>query len=170
VERLAVESGGWVRYHNIRLRFSPDATTGRWLLREVAAADGDYLSATRLTKVPLADIEAIVNTDARIRSEMVADADISAKVVAASVSIGSPHVRGVNANYRLKKPPGPAGLDDAFLQKVGDAYAAACQRQEAPCKTIAKDVCVSPRSVQRWVYEARKRHIMPQARAKGARG
>ena len=72
--------------------------------------------------------------------------------------------------YRLTSPPGPDGLSDEFLGRVQRAYVAATLRGEPPNKTIAADVQASPRSVERWVYEARKRGVMPPARAKGARG
>jgi hypothetical protein len=76
----------------------------------------------------------------------------------------------LDADYRLTAPPGPDGLSAEFLDQVRRAYVAATLRGEPPNKTIAADVHASPRSVERWVYEARKRGIMPAARAKGARG
>ena len=76
----------------------------------------------------------------------------------------------VDADYRLTNPPGPDGLSAEFLDQVRRAYVAATFRGEPPNKTIAADVDASPRSVERWVYEARKRGIMTAARAKGARG
>ena len=179
MQQLAVESGGWVWHLGVRLRFSPDET-GRWLLREIAAKDGDYLSASRLARIRLADVEAIVNTDPRVQSEMRADATISPDVVIAGATVGAALVAhvglvatgevGVDENYRLDGPPGLDGLSDDFLRRVANAYTAACLRHEAPCKAIGRDVGVSYRSAQRWVYEARKRGIMRHARAKGARG
>lgn len=76
----------------------------------------------------------------------------------------------LDADYRLTAPPGPDGLSAEFLEQVRRAYVAATLRGEPPNKTIAADVQASPRSVERWVYEARKRGIMPAARARGARG
>ena len=76
----------------------------------------------------------------------------------------------LDADYRLTSPPGPDGLSDEFLARVGRAYVAASLRGEPPNKTIAADVHTSPRSVERWVYEARRRGVMPPARAAGARG
>ena len=76
----------------------------------------------------------------------------------------------LDADYRLTSPPGPDGLSDDFLSRVRRAYVAASLRGDPPNKTIAADVHASPRSVERWVYEARKRGIMPPARARGARG
>ena len=76
----------------------------------------------------------------------------------------------LDADYRLTQPPGPDGLSDEFLSRVRRAYVAASLRGEPPNKTMAADVQASPRSVERWVYEARRRGIMPPARARGARG
>jgi hypothetical protein len=80
----------------------------------------------------------------------------------------------LDADYRLTQPPGPDGLSDEFLSRVGRAYVAAALRGEPPNRTIHEDVgfnpTAKPRTVERWVYEARKRGIMPPARAKGARG
>jgi hypothetical protein len=76
----------------------------------------------------------------------------------------------IDADYRLTEPPGPDGLSDEFLSRVGRAYVAASLRREPPNRTIAADVHASPKSVARWVYEARRRGVMPPARARGARG
>jgi hypothetical protein len=62
----------------------------------------------------------------------------------------------LDADYRLTEPPGPDGLSDEFLSRVRRAYVAASMRDEPPNKTIAADIHVSPRSVERWVYEARR--------------
>jgi hypothetical protein len=74
-------------------------------------------------------------------------------------------------SYRLRSGPGPDGLTDNFLARVARAYAAAIARGEPPNKTITEDLGpgTSPRTVERWVYEARKRKIMTAARM-GARG
>jgi hypothetical protein len=81
--------------------------------------------------------------------------------------------RAIDADYHLDAPPGPEGLTDEFLHRVARAYGAAIMRGEAPNATIHKDVgfnpTKAPRTVERWVYEARKRQIMRAAR-KGARG
>ena len=73
-------------------------------------------------------------------------------------------------DYRLDSGPGSDGLTDGFLARVSRAYAAAVARGESPNKIIAADVFASPRSVERWVYEARRRGVMPPARGRGARG
>lgn len=63
-------------------------------------------------------------------------------------------------------PPQPLkapdeGLTDAFLRTVAASYADAVRRGLAPAPTLAEEARVSHRTVHRWVYEARKRGIMP---------
>jgi hypothetical protein len=71
--------------------------------------------------------------------------------------------------YRLREAP-RHGLTDEFLRDVARAYNAAISRGERrPNQVIAKDVQVSPRTVQEWVAKARRRGIMPPGR-KGAVG
>jgi hypothetical protein len=64
----------------------------------------------------------------------------------------------------------PESLSEEFLRELSRAYRAAVVRGEAPNVAIAEGTGAPVRTVQRWVYEARKRGIMPPARAKGARG
>lgn len=71
--------------------------------------------------------------------------------------------------YRLTTGPGPDGLSDAFLRRVARAYAAALRRGERPNVAMASDSGYSVKTVQRWVYLARQRGIMPKGR-KGAAG
>lgn len=73
------------------------------------------------------------------------------------------------SNYRLKQGPGGDGLTDAFLSRVARAYQSAVTRGEQPNRAIADDVGVPLKTVQRWVYTARQRGIMPAGR-KGAVG
>jgi len=59
-----------------------------------------------------------------------------------------------------------AGLTDDFLEGVSRAYASAVARGERPNKAIAEQTGYPLKTVQRWVYTARQREIMP----KGKRG
>lgn len=78
--------------------------------------------------------------------------------------IPGPRRPRADSSYRLTEGPGPDGLTDAFLARVGRAYAAAMLRGERPNKAIARDCQHAVKTVQRWVYEARKRGVMPPAR------
>jgi hypothetical protein len=80
-----------------------------------------------------------------------------------------------------KRPPRPAvedlpepvltapenGLTDAFLGDVARAYRASVARRMPPAKTLAALAGVDRRTVESWVYKARKRGIMPPATKRG---
>jgi hypothetical protein len=61
-------------------------------------------------------------------------------------------------------PPEDGRLTDDFLRQVADAYHRAIQRQIPPAAALADQAGVSPRTVHRWVYTARKRGILPATR------
>ncbi len=68
------------------------------------------------------------------------------------------------------EPPGPEGLTDNFLDQVRRAYYAAIGSGTRPLvPALAKSAGVSPRTIERWVYEARRRGVMPPGQ-RGARG
>ena len=73
----------------------------------------------------------------------------------------------------VEEPPEPKltapehGLTDAFLADVGRAYGAAVARRQPPATTLAKLAGVDRRTVESWVYKARKRGIMAPAVTKG---
>jgi hypothetical protein len=77
----------------------------------------------------------------------------------------STSIREVDAEYRIQEGP-VDGLTDDFLSQVARAYAAALARGERPNRTIAQQLNYPLKSVQRWVYTARLRGIMPR----GTRG
>lgn len=72
-------------------------------------------------------------------------------------------VREVDSEYRLKAGPNE-GLTDGFLHQVARAYAAAMVRGERPNVSISEQTGHPLRTVQRWVYMARKRGIMSPGR------
>lgn len=55
-------------------------------------------------------------------------------------------------------------LTDDFLQDVADVYRWATATKRSPAPAIAEIAEVPVRTAQRWVYEARKRDILPPAR------
>lgn len=63
---------------------------------------------------------------------------------------------------QIKAPEGR--LTDDFLRDVADVYRWATDAQQAPAPAIAELADVPVRTVHRWVYEARKRGILPPAR------
>ncbi|MFF2215028.1 hypothetical protein [Streptomyces antibioticus] len=62
------------------------------------------------------------------------------------------------------RPPG-GRLTDDFLEEVADAYRWFTEARRPPAPAIAETADVPVRTVHRWVYEARKRGILPPARA-----
>jgi hypothetical protein len=68
--------------------------------------------------------------------------------------------------FRLTYENGQA-LTDAFLSDVARAYEAAIARGLPPAEAISKLVGVQRKTVQSWVYKARKRDIMPPAKSRG---
>lgn len=63
----------------------------------------------------------------------------------------------------IKAPEGR--LTDGFLQDVAAAYRWYTAAQQPPAPSISELAGVPVRTVHRWVYEARKRGILPPARA-----
>jgi hypothetical protein len=214
---LSVGNAGWLRVDLgecvAYLRLTP-GSRGRWVARELVidASEGDPLTTAMLSTVPLASIEAFVNTDVPTREYLAASfqnvsavggpatgsniavlashfatllgtrinpASNWAAAAQASLLHGAQRVRKQqpppsvprDTSYRLKPPSG--GLTDEFLTTVARAYAAAVARGEPPNRTLHVDAGFDPtrepRTVERWVYLARKRGIMPPAR-KGSRG
>jgi hypothetical protein len=70
------------------------------------------------------------------------------------------------AEFRLPLGAPPNGLTDQFLRDVAKAYAAAVARRERPNVALARQTGAPVKTVQRWVYTARQRGIMPR----GSRG
>lgn len=59
------------------------------------------------------------------------------------------------------------GLTDEFLVDVARAYRAAVEQRLSPAKTLAEVAGVERRTVESWVYKARKRGLMAPAVKKG---
>lgn len=78
-------------------------------------------------------------------------------------------VVGDDGDFVLDSGPTADGLTDDFLRSVARAYSAALTRRERPNMAIARQTGCPPKSVQRWVYTARQRGIMPRGR-KGQAG
>lgn len=64
---------------------------------------------------------------------------------------------------QIKPPQGR--LTDEFLTDVAEAYRWFTDAKKAPAPAISELTKVPVRTVHRWIYEARKRDILPPARA-----
>lgn len=152
-------------------------------------SESDGVDAAHLRSVPLSHIEAFVNDyrdDVAARLQLVApDLATLASYYATSFgkadhwvaqsfaaqlpggkSVPRARKRGRDAladsEFRLVSGPGRDGLTDEFLRGVARAYSAARDRGEKPNVSIAEQTEYPVKSVQRWVYLARQRGIMPR--------
>ncbi|HZC73346.1 MAG TPA: hypothetical protein VE442_21805 [Jatrophihabitans sp.] len=66
--------------------------------------------------------------------------------------------------FRLSRAGPEHGLTDDFLRDVARAYHASLARGERPNASMAQQTGYPLRTVQRWVYTARQRGIMPRGR------
>lgn len=67
---------------------------------------------------------------------------------------------------KVPKIEAPGGrITDDFLRDVADAYVWFTDAKQSPAPAIAESAGVPVRTVHRWVYEARKRGILPPARS-----
>lgn len=78
------------------------------------------------------------------------------------------NIREQDDDFRLSTGP-TEGLTDEFLADVARAYMAAVARRERPNKAISEQTGYALKTVQRWVYTARQRGIMPRG-SKGRPG
>lgn len=77
-------------------------------------------------------------------------------------------IREIDSEYRMTSGP-ESGLTDQFLHQVARAYSAAMFRGERPNRAISQQLGYPLKTVQRWVYTARQRGIMPPG-SKGRTG
>lgn len=77
-------------------------------------------------------------------------------------------IREIDREYRMTAGPDD-GLTDQFLRHVARAYTAAMIRGERPNRSISQQLGYPLKTVQRWVYTARQRGIMPPG-SKGKTG
>lgn len=67
---------------------------------------------------------------------------------------------------KLPKIEAPGGrITDDFLRDVADAYLWFTEAKKPPAPSIAEAAGVPVRTVHRWIYEARKRELLPPARS-----
>lgn len=138
----------------LMLRVAEDETK-RIRVRELrldASAVPMPITAADLREIPLARIEALLNSLMPwSEGDTLSDEDSTA------------------VEFRLPEGGPTAGLTDDFLRSVARAYAAALQRDESPNVAMAEQTGYPRKSVQRWVYTARQRGLMPRG-SKGRPG
>jgi hypothetical protein len=153
---------GWVQarffdkksaYRRLFVRFEPDAG-GRWAAAEwrIPGYPDDVLR-----QVPYNRIRKAVDADERIRDEL-------ARRISELPEPGFDGAFGEperSKPIRLVRPKGRR-LDDSFYQQVAVTYRQAIGRGLNPRQAIAEAATVSPDVAGRWIYEARKRDLIPK--------
>lgn len=149
-----------------------------------AMADGSDLSRAKLTSPgpDLSRLAAYFSTTFGKAKHWVADSMRAQQRGSGIPQVPYPHEAGrkrpLTLERRLDPPPADdekprlgapedGRLTDEFLRDVARAYDAAVARREPPANALAALAGVSPRTVHRWVYTARKRGLMAPATSRG---
>ncbi len=157
---LIAGPAGWVqaRYQPRRrlfVRFEPDAN-GRWQAAEWSIPG---YPPDELRRIPFHRITLAVNADDRVKEELGARLGEEPE----------PGFRGAFGEPKrgtpllIKRPPGRR-LDESFYQRVAVVYRQAVGRGLKPRVAIAEAAGVSNDVAGRWIYEARKRDLIPKTR------
>lgn len=162
--------GGWIRVDESDVPGLPGPLYLRLAARGgvsdlyLAAEGGREVTAAQLREIPLGRLRAMGNSRSDILAGMMS---------APGPAILDQLDRAFPKRRRLKDAPDtsarlspPAsGLDDDFLRQVAAAYAAAVARGERPNRSLAEQVGhEKTRTVESWVYLARKRGFLPKGR------
>jgi hypothetical protein len=152
---------GWVqarftldgRRYRVFVRFEPDAK-GQWKPAEWAIPG--YRDDV-LRQVP----------HNRIRKAVAADEQLKAKLAGRLSEEPEPGFRSAFGEAERHKPiqlrrPKSRRLDDVFYRQVAYAYRQAIGRGLNPRQAIADAAGVSPDVAGRWIYQARKRELIPR--------
>lgn len=160
---------GWVRYEEEGV---PGAVYVR-LDRDLQAIavhidrEGWPISAAELRALPLAKIRSLA-ADGPAAGRPLNDAEVNpatrvskALEAAFATSRGAEQPWGADTSTRLTAESPKAGLTDDFLTEVATAYRAAIARDERPNKALSEQSGYPIRTVERWVYLARKKGVLP---------
>ena len=135
----------------VRLDGKGDVTELHW-------APGRGLKAADLRRLPLGRLVAMATPRPDLQLAMIRSGDDwpDPKILPAlEKAFPKPRKREApDTQARLTAPT--EGLTPEFLRQVAAAYVAALHRDEKPIRALTEQAGVSPRSVERWVYLARK--------------
>jgi hypothetical protein len=156
--------GGWVqaRFGDTRkrrrlwVRFEP-TPEGPWKAAEWSVPD--YPDA-EMRQIPFHRIRKAVGADGRVLEELAARLSEPAEE-GFRHAFGEP-VRG--KPIQITRPKSRR-LDDEFYARVADAYRQAVGRGLNPRQAIAEAAGVSPDVAGRWIYQARRRDLIPKTSA-----
>ncbi len=158
--------GGWVRFREAKsvyvtyLRFARDGSVADLFI------DGGSREVTPalLRQLPLARYQA----RALARPDLLFGGLFTAPVPELrgilSTELFSHGQRTVDSRSRVTlQPPVDVVLTDGFLQDVARAYQNAVAHGERPNVALANQSGHPKRTIERWVYQARKRGLLPPA-------
>lgn len=182
--RLREDGGGPAVY--LRYELSKAGKHTRLDLQSVvirAGEDDDALSARTWRRIPFSSVETYL-TLTNAGDIITAHCDVESPSLAAldqyfdetkafsTFSVTEPSERlisdGADDEPRRPMPqvkPPEGRLTNEFLEDVADAYRWFTDARKAPAPAISEAANVPVRTVHRWIYEARKRGILPPARA-----
>lgn len=159
---MSVGADGWVRVgdlgdHSLFVHVTAPGVISELFL---AADTPTGITAADLRALPLARIVHLATAEistAKASSKPVPD-------VRADLSRAVPPRRLTRPAVRTLTAPTARRLDDTFLQQVADAYMDAVHAGAWPNKALADQAKVDVRTIERWVYMARKRDLLPITR------
>ncbi|MFJ4794137.1 hypothetical protein [Kitasatospora purpeofusca] len=183
---------GWVRLSesgdgpSVYAEFIQSGPPGqeRFDMRSVVmrAGSGEILSARTWRRIPFSDVETMMRIP-DIRRVLTAESAVPApslsnldayfdateadSTITAVIPTDVLHSDGADGlpagSFPLVKAP-DGRLTDEFLRDVAEAYTWLTEANRRPAPGIADMAEVPVRTVHRWIYEARKRGILPPAR------
>jgi hypothetical protein len=162
---LTFGKDGWVRYEDegvpgaIYVRINQDLQA----ITLHIDREGWPILAAELRALPLAKIRSLA-ADGPAEERPTNDAVVStvsqvskALEAAFATARGTEQKWGVDSSARLTAQSPKAGLTDDFLAEVATAYRAAVARGKRPNRALSEQSGYPVRTVERWVYLARKK-------------
>ncbi len=184
---------GWLSFEHpglgtVRARFTE--IDQHWRLTELYIDGNDLpIQTGALRRLSLGELEAFIEQFPYrrllpgLQADVVADGEPAHRVVDLRRQFTEDDAQARRLKLRMRKrfgdhaddPLGPQptlaapvdGLTDAFLGDVARSYGWAVAHGRPPAKELARQAGVSQRTVQAWVYKARKRGLMAPAKTRG---
>lgn len=161
---------------------------GKWAVRELYLDSEKPITAATLSRVPLGPTELLINADPDYLASRAHDPGPDLSTLATYFATFLPrqidhwvalsmHAQREDSPVRRprklpkpspkaqqERPPlvAPERLDEAFFTSLARAYVDVVNRGQRPAPVLADEAGVSPRTVHRWVLEARKRGYLPK--------
>ena len=170
---LVYGRGGWVRVDADEVRGLPGplyfrlGEDGQVTEVHLAADTGREITAGHLRGIPLGRLRAIASgRPDLLLAGIVPGAPDPGVLDQLDDAFPKRRPRRALVDIETRLSPPIAGLDDDFLRQVAKAYSAAVARGESPNLALAEQVGHQrTRTVERWVYLARKRGFLPKVRS-----